>query len=266
MFFERSPAAKLADRAMAVLATIPNPEIPAVSVVDLGIVRGVWDGAVVITLTYSGCPATMSSSCRSARRSHVRALILMCGPNSPPSGRPIGSPLKSRAKLRAFSIAPPPLGEGTATSKNAVAAECPRCGSMDTHEVSHFGPPHVRRFGSATPAASHSIDLNATSARRLPPARHCRHPSRDQRLGIAQLRRAARIRVALRFRAGQHVTLRADIDGEDVRRTYSLYVPPHEGELHVAVKAVSGGRFSAFAHALAVGHTIDVLPSNGSFT
>lgn len=68
------------------------------------------------------------------------------------------------------------------------------------------------------------------------------------------------------FRAGQHVTLRADIDGEDVRRTYSLCAAPHEGELRVAVKAVSGGRFSTFAHALAVGHTLDVLPPNGSFT
>ena len=91
MFAERPLTdGMIADRAMSVLADVPDPEIPAISVVDLGIVRGVWDGAVVITPTYSGCPPPMSSSCRSARRSRVRASILTCGPNSPPSGRPIG--------------------------------------------------------------------------------------------------------------------------------------------------------------------------------
>ncbi|MDP9164131.1 MAG: iron-sulfur cluster assembly protein, partial [Pseudomonadota bacterium] len=44
---------------MAVLATVPDPEIPAISVIDLGIVRGIEDGAVIITPTYSGCPATL---------------------------------------------------------------------------------------------------------------------------------------------------------------------------------------------------------------
>ena len=47
------------DAIMAILAGVPDPEIPAVSVVDLGIVRGVEIGKVQITPTYSGCPATL---------------------------------------------------------------------------------------------------------------------------------------------------------------------------------------------------------------
>src|SRR5436305_1089813 len=51
----------VADRIMAVLATVPDPEIPAVSVTDLGIVRGVRCDPPVVTITptYTGCPATL---------------------------------------------------------------------------------------------------------------------------------------------------------------------------------------------------------------
>jgi ring-1,2-phenylacetyl-CoA epoxidase subunit PaaE len=72
---------------------------------------------------------------------------------------------------------------------------------------------------------------------------------------------------SFRFTPGQHLTLRADIDGEDVRRNYSLCVAPHEQELRVAIKQIQNGRFSTWANqALAVGHTIDVMPPHGSFT
>ena len=45
------------DRVFEILAHVPDPEIPCVSVVDLGIVRDVTDDAVIITPTYTGCPA-----------------------------------------------------------------------------------------------------------------------------------------------------------------------------------------------------------------
>jgi len=48
------------DRVFEILAHVPDPEIPAVSVVDLGIVRDVTDEAVTITPTYTGCPATLA--------------------------------------------------------------------------------------------------------------------------------------------------------------------------------------------------------------
>jgi ring-1,2-phenylacetyl-CoA epoxidase subunit PaaE len=69
------------------------------------------------------------------------------------------------------------------------------------------------------------------------------------------------------FRAGQHLTLKADIDGEDVRRNYSLCTAPHDGALTVTVKRITGGRFSNWvAETVRPGGTIDVLPPHGSFT
>jgi ring-1,2-phenylacetyl-CoA epoxidase subunit PaaE len=72
---------------------------------------------------------------------------------------------------------------------------------------------------------------------------------------------------AFTFRPGQHLTLRADINGEDVRRNYSLCVSPGEGRLRVAIKQVAGGAFSSWAMAnLKPGATIEVMPPHGSFT
>jgi len=69
------------------------------------------------------------------------------------------------------------------------------------------------------------------------------------------------------FAPGQYLTLRADIDGEDVRRTYSICAAPSDGELRVAVKALPGGRFSTFvADRLHVGDQVDALVPAGHFT
>lgn len=70
-----------------------------------------------------------------------------------------------------------------------------------------------------------------------------------------------------RFRAGQHLTLRADIGGEDVRRNYSLCVSPDDGALMVTVKQIAGGAFSNWvARELKAGDRLDVMPPHGSFT
>ena len=75
------------------------------------------------------------------------------------------------------------------------------------------------------------------------------------------------LRPLFAFRAGQHLTLRTDLGGEDVRRNYSVCVAPHEGEVRVAIKRIGGGRFSTWANeALAAGATLDVMPPHGSFT
>ncbi len=69
------------------------------------------------------------------------------------------------------------------------------------------------------------------------------------------------------FRAGQHLTLKADIGGEDVRRNYSLCTAPDDGALTVTVKRIAGGRFSNWvAETVRPGDAIDVLPPHGSFT
>ncbi|QDP18914.1 2Fe-2S iron-sulfur cluster-binding protein [Sphingomonas xanthus] len=72
---------------------------------------------------------------------------------------------------------------------------------------------------------------------------------------------------AFQFRAGQHLTLRATIDGEEVRRNYSLCTAPAEGELKVTVKRIAGGVFSNWvADSLKVGDMVDVMTPHGSFT
>ncbi|MDB5676305.1 MAG: phenylacetate-CoA oxygenase/reductase, PaaK subunit, partial [Sphingomonas bacterium] len=55
------------------------------------------------------------------------------------------------------------------------------------------------------------------------------------------------LRETFRFVPGQHLTLRTSIDGEEIRRNYSLCVAPHEDELRVAIKQINGGLFSTWA-------------------
>ena len=75
-----------------------------------------------------------------------------------------------------------------------------------------------------------------------------------------------KLRELFRFRAGQHVTLRTNVEGEDLRRTYSVCVPPRDGVLRIAIKQMPGGRFSAWANReLKEGQSIDVLPPMGRF-
>jgi ring-1,2-phenylacetyl-CoA epoxidase subunit PaaE len=72
---------------------------------------------------------------------------------------------------------------------------------------------------------------------------------------------------AYRFIPGQHVIVRRDIDGEDVRRSYSICTSANSGDLRVAVKRLEGGAFSTFANQeLAVGDRLEVTPPVGDFT
>jgi ring-1,2-phenylacetyl-CoA epoxidase subunit PaaE len=69
------------------------------------------------------------------------------------------------------------------------------------------------------------------------------------------------------FKPGQHLTLKAEIAGEDVRRNYSLCVAPGDDQLKVTVKRIAGGAFSNWANdALRPGDAIEVMPPHGSFT
>jgi ring-1,2-phenylacetyl-CoA epoxidase subunit PaaD len=115
----------------AVLEQVPDPEIPAVSVVDLGIVRDVVEDRVIITPTYSGCPAThfIEQSIREALDAAGYRSVTIETVLSPPWSTDWISDA-GKEKLRAYGIAPPDL---------ARTATCPRCGSTDTEEVSRFG-------------------------------------------------------------------------------------------------------------------------------
>jgi len=75
------------------------------------------------------------------------------------------------------------------------------------------------------------------------------------------------LRERFAFRAGQHLTLRAMIDGEEVRRNYSLCTAPDEQDWMVTVKRIGGGLFSNWVgDRLKPGDTLDVMPPHGSFT
>lgn len=69
------------------------------------------------------------------------------------------------------------------------------------------------------------------------------------------------------FQPGQYLTLRTHVDGEELRRSYSICSGLDDQELRVAIKRVDDGRFSAWAHGgLRVGDTLEVMPPDGRFT
>jgi len=125
---------------MAVLAGVPDPEIPAVSVVDLGIVRYASSDGVVITPTYTGCPAS-----RIIERS-IRAALDEAGFETVPLATELAPPWttdwiteEGRARLLAYGIAPPPRGDGRGALTALAPTHCPQCGSAETEELSRFG-------------------------------------------------------------------------------------------------------------------------------
>jgi ring-1,2-phenylacetyl-CoA epoxidase subunit PaaE len=70
-----------------------------------------------------------------------------------------------------------------------------------------------------------------------------------------------------RFKAGQHLTLRTELAGEEIRRNYSLCVAPDEGQIKVTVKRIAGGAFSNWVgDHLKPGDELDVMTPHGSFT
>lgn len=75
------------------------------------------------------------------------------------------------------------------------------------------------------------------------------------------------LRDAFAFRPGQYLTLAADIDGQEARRSYSICSAPGDETLRVGVKRLADGRFSSFVNeTLSVGDTIRVMPPEGRFT
>jgi len=125
---------------LGLLSSVPDPEIPCVSVLDLGIVREVSEARVIITPTYTGCPATtaIEQSIRRALDDSGFANVAIETTLSPPWSTDWITEA-GREKLRAYGIAPPPKGANAASLKNAQAPECPRCGSFNTEELSRFG-------------------------------------------------------------------------------------------------------------------------------
>lgn len=136
------------ERALEVVGTVPDPEVPVISVVELGIVRDVdvtADGTVTVTITptYSGCPAMFeiekdirtALAAAGAPRVEVRTVLA-------PAWTTDWIGPAAREKLRAAGIAPPgrvePSGLVTLTRARPPVV-CPWCGSRDTTLRSEFG-------------------------------------------------------------------------------------------------------------------------------
>ena len=115
----------------AVLETVMDPEIPVVSVMDLGIVRDIAADKVTITPTYSGCPATdvIERTVREALDENGYRDVAIETVLTPPWTTDWISE-QGKERLREYGIAPPELTK---------SASCPQCGSTDTEEVSRFG-------------------------------------------------------------------------------------------------------------------------------
>ena len=141
------------ERAWAVLQTVLDPEVPALSVCDLGIVREVIEHAdgleVVLTPTYSGCPATevierdVLAAIESAGLGPARATLRRA-----PAWTTDWISAEGRRKLAEYGIAPPgavPREQQVQPVRffgrriDASAPNCPRCGSEQTERLSAFG-------------------------------------------------------------------------------------------------------------------------------
>ncbi len=132
---------------LQILDGVKDPEVPVLSIVELGIVRGVQVSGtgvrVTITPTYSGCPAM-----RAIEQDITTALEAAGFPNvtietvyAPPWTTDWIGP-GAREKLRAYGIAPPAaaaVGHPVALGVTVGAVPCPLCGSAETRTVSEFG-------------------------------------------------------------------------------------------------------------------------------
>lgn len=130
-----------------VLQTVTDPEVPVLTVIDLGVIREVLeleDGTVevIITPTYSGCPAmntieiNIKAALQEAGYQKIKVTTILS-----PAWTTAWLSEEGKKKLKAYGIAPPVEGS---MDKNALfqedkKVECPQCNSMNTKMVSQFG-------------------------------------------------------------------------------------------------------------------------------
>jgi ring-1,2-phenylacetyl-CoA epoxidase subunit PaaD len=130
-------------RVWRVLAEVGDPELPFLSVIDLGIVRSVSLAPAVVTITptYSGCPATEVIGLAIAERLAETGLEFRVETKLSPAWTTDWITAEGRAKLLAHGIAPPPAASA---DKRTLFAEpppmaCPVCGGSRTEQLSAFG-------------------------------------------------------------------------------------------------------------------------------
>ena len=289
----------LRSRAWTAAATVTDPEIPVLTIADLGILRDVaitGDGAVavVITPTYSGCPAMDTIAADVNHALHTAGFERV-------DVRTVHSPAWTTDWMtRGRSAQADRVRHRTAVPPRAV-----RTGDA------HPGPAHRPRRplpavrGARSGTEPVRLDVVQGSVRlyqlcralRLlqghlmaapeaptdtrgvaePPVRR-RHAAFHP-LQVARLDRLTDDAVAItfevpaelaeefRFKPGQHVAVRALLAGDDVRRSYSICAPAGSDTLRIGVKRLPDGVFSSYAlDHLAVGDVVEVLSPAGTFT
>ena len=131
-------------RARAAAAAVLDPEIPVLTLADLGVLRGVErrEGRIVVKLTptYTGCPATL------AIQLAVEAALVEAGLSDARVETVLSPPWttdditeEGRRKLREFGIAPPNRAAGPRALFGEETVACPKCGSTHTNRISEFG-------------------------------------------------------------------------------------------------------------------------------
>lgn len=133
-----------AQRLWEIASTVNDPEIPVLSIEDLGILREVRmeDGEAVVTITptYSGCPAmdTIAADLRLAFRdagfAGARVELTLA-----PAWTTDWMSEAGKAKLNEYGIAPPVARQEGSRLRLSMSVKCPRCNSLDTRELAHFG-------------------------------------------------------------------------------------------------------------------------------
>jgi ring-1,2-phenylacetyl-CoA epoxidase subunit PaaD len=133
------------DRATDVVAAVPDPELPMITIADLGILRSVEVSesgriTVMITPTYSGCPAmdTIRTDIRRALAAAGWADVDVRTRLSPAWTTDWMSP-EAKRKLADAGIAPPGPSRGDGPVTVRLSVRCPHCDSPDTGEISRFG-------------------------------------------------------------------------------------------------------------------------------
>ena len=248
-----TPTPTTTGQVRALLATIPDPEIPAITITDLGIVRDVsLDGTdvhVAITPTYSGCPAT------SAIAFAVETTLLRRRPDAP-CHHPHRPALDDRL-------------DRTRSAREAARLR--------------HRPPHARRRGDLP--ALRRCTHHPRQPVRLDPlqgavALRCLSGTlrpvqvplmKFQTLTVTDVHKTTRDAVVVTLDApfdwihGQYLTLRRDFDGTEIRRSYSICSAPGT-PCQIAVKRVDGGAFSTWVNDdLTPGDTLDAMPPAGRF-
>lgn len=144
-FASASDERKKTEQAWAAAAAVLDPEVPAVTVAELGILRSVKideDGRAVaeVTPTYSGCPAVLAIELAIETALNAAGFEAVIKRVISPAWTTDWITEEGREKLRAYGIAPPVKAASSPRALfGEVTVDCPQCGSSHTRKISEFG-------------------------------------------------------------------------------------------------------------------------------